>query len=103
MRRRFVLTHETPERALGIVARRGVTLPVKADEARDVMIKLGVPESAIILPARIHDNTAQEAETLRELARQRGWHRIIVVDVALPSSSGGLCDTAGAEGNEASR
>jgi uncharacterized SAM-binding protein YcdF (DUF218 family) len=43
------------------------------------MIKLGVPESAIILPARIHDNTAQEAETLHELARQRGWHRIIVV------------------------
>ena len=43
------------------------------------MIKLGVPESAIILPARIHDNTAQEAQTLHELTRQRGWHRIIVV------------------------
>ncbi len=75
----IVLTHETPERALNVAAGRGVTLPVKADEARDVMIKLGVPASAIILPARIHDNTAQEAETLRELARQRGWHRIIVV------------------------
>jgi uncharacterized SAM-binding protein YcdF (DUF218 family) len=75
----IVLTHETPERALGVVARRGVTLLVKADEARDAMIKLGVPESAIILPARIHDNTAQEAQTLHELARQRGWHRIIVV------------------------
>src|SRR5205823_261427 len=36
----IVLTHETPERALGVAAGRGVTLPVKADEARDVMMKL---------------------------------------------------------------
>ena len=43
------------------------------------MIKLGVPPSAIIQPARIHANTAQEAQTLHQLARQHGWRRIIVV------------------------
>jgi uncharacterized SAM-binding protein YcdF (DUF218 family) len=75
----IVLTYEVPERALVEATRRGAVLPVEADEARDVMITLGVPASAIIQPARIHENTAQEAQTLRELARQHGWHRIIVV------------------------
>ena len=75
----IMLTYEIPERALGAAAARGVTLPVEADEARDVMIKLGVPASAIVQPARIHGNTAQEAQTLRQLAQKHGWHRIIVV------------------------
>jgi len=75
----IVLTYEIPERALGAAATRGVTLPAEVDEARDVMIKLGVPASAIIQPARIHDNTAQEAQTLHQLAHQHGWRRIIVV------------------------
>ena len=75
----IVLTYEVPERALGAVAQRGAALPVAADEAREVMVKLGIPPSAIIQPARIHRNTAQEAQTLRQLARERGWHRIIVV------------------------
>ncbi len=75
----IVLTYEIPERALAAAWRRGAALPVEADEARDVMIKLGVPGPAIIQPARIHANTAQEAQTLHELARQHGWRRIIVV------------------------
>jgi uncharacterized SAM-binding protein YcdF (DUF218 family) len=75
----IVLTYETPERALIAAAERGVALPVVADEARDVMIKLGVPASAIIQPERIHRNTAQEAETLLALAREHGWQRVIVV------------------------
>ena len=75
----IVLTYEIPERALAEAGRRGAALPVVADEARGVMIKLGVPPSAIIQPARIHGNTAQEAQTLHQLAQQHGWRRIIVV------------------------
>jgi len=31
------------------------------------------------VPPRIHDNTAQEAQTLRALAREQRWRRVIVV------------------------
>jgi uncharacterized SAM-binding protein YcdF (DUF218 family) len=31
------------------------------------------------VPDRIHDNTAQEAESLRELAVARRWRRVILV------------------------
>ena len=75
----IVLTYEVPERAVIAAGQRGAPLPPIADEARDVMIKLGVPASAIIQPARIHQNTAQEAQTVHALARERGWRRIIVV------------------------
>ena len=75
----IVLTYEVPERALAVVSTRGVTLPVLADEARDAMIELGVPASAIIQPARIHRNTAEEAQTLHLLAREHAWRRVIVV------------------------
>ena len=76
---RVVLTHGTPEAAFSALTARGVMFPSEADEARDVFIRLGIPADAIILPPRIHDNTAQEAQTLRELAQQNGWRRIIVV------------------------
>ena len=75
----IVLTYEIEELAFAEAGRRGAVLPVAVDEARDMMIKLGVPPSAIIQPAQIHGNTAQEAQTLHQLARQRGWRRIIVV------------------------
>jgi len=76
---RIVLTRETPEQGILISARRGVVLPFRADEARDAMIKLGVPMDAIVVPPRIHDNTAQEAQTLRALAMEQRWHRVIVI------------------------
>ena len=76
---RIVLTRETPERGILISARRGAVLPFKADQARDAMIQLGVPMDAIVVPPRIHDNTAQEAQTLRALAREQRWRRVIVV------------------------
>jgi uncharacterized SAM-binding protein YcdF (DUF218 family) len=76
---RIVLTRETPERAILISATRGVTLPFKADAARDAMIRLGVPAAAILIPPRIHDNTAQEAQTLRALAHEHRWQHVIVI------------------------
>ena len=76
---RIVLTRETPERGILIIARRGVVLPFRADEARDAMIQLGVPMDAIVVPPRIHDNTAQEAQTLRALGREHRWRRVIVI------------------------
>jgi uncharacterized SAM-binding protein YcdF (DUF218 family) len=76
---RIVLTHEMREASYGALAARGVTVPAEADEQREILVRLGVPADAIVLPMRIHDNTAQEAQTFRELAIKNGWRRIIVV------------------------
>ena len=43
-----------------------------------MLIAFGIPPSAIVLPATVHDNTADEAHTLRLLAHDRGWRRVIV-------------------------
>lgn len=58
---------------------RGVHVPSGAELARETLLKIGVPAEAILVPPRIHDNTAQEAATVYELARQYGWTRVIVV------------------------
>src|SRR6185436_11201232 len=76
---RIVLTYETAETSSESLAGRGGTVPAKADVQREILVRLGVPANAIVLPARIHDNTAQEAQTFRELAVKNGWRRIIVV------------------------
>jgi len=76
---RIVLTYDTRERSLDVLPARGVVIPRDADVARDTLIHLGVPATAIIQPPRIHDNTAEEAQTLRSLARGHGWKRLIVV------------------------
>jgi len=76
---RLVLTREVLEPAFAILERRGATLSSQVERARDVLIRLGVPATAIILPDRLHDNTAAEAVTLRELARANHWRTVIVV------------------------
>lgn len=76
---RIVMTHQKPEPAFAEAARRGVHLPLDAEITRDVLVELGVPRDAIILPPTIHDNTAMEAQTLRALAVPAHWKRVIVV------------------------
>jgi uncharacterized SAM-binding protein YcdF (DUF218 family) len=76
---RIVLTRQLEEHSFAELARRGIALPADADVTSDVLRKLGVPVGAIVLPPTIHDNTAQEAKTLRQLAVTNGWRRLIVV------------------------
>src|SRR5262249_16506185 len=76
---RVVLTYNTPEGSFAAVAARGIAVPMEADETRGILIRLGLPSDAIILARRSHDNTAEEAQTFRDLAVKNGWHRIIVV------------------------
>jgi uncharacterized SAM-binding protein YcdF (DUF218 family) len=75
----LVLTRPTDEPALELLARRGIELPTRFALMRDVLRRLDIPDTAIIVPDRIHDNTAQEADTLRTLAVARRWRRIILV------------------------
>ena len=76
---RLVLSREYLEPAFAIIERRGAPLSSQVERSRDVLIKLGVPPAALILPDRLHGSTADEAITLRELAQANRWHTVIVV------------------------
>jgi uncharacterized SAM-binding protein YcdF (DUF218 family) len=76
---RIVLTRQTREGGERALVERGVPFVEDVARARDVFIQLGIPEEAILLPERIHDSTAAEAITLRELTERHGWRRVIVV------------------------
>jgi uncharacterized SAM-binding protein YcdF (DUF218 family) len=58
---------------------QGIRVPRDSDSVRDVMVRLGIPAAAVIVPDASVDNTAQEAGLLRAMAAQRGWQRVIVV------------------------
>jgi uncharacterized SAM-binding protein YcdF (DUF218 family) len=76
---RVVVTRAVAEQAVFLAERRGVRLASDFDLNREMLRQLGLPDSALIAPDRIHDNTAQEAQTLRALATQYHWRRVILV------------------------
>lgn len=76
---RIVLTRQTLEGGERALAERGISFAEDVTRTRDVFLQLGIPDEAIIVPDRIHDSTAAEAVTLRELAARHGWRRVIVV------------------------
>jgi uncharacterized SAM-binding protein YcdF (DUF218 family) len=76
---RILITRDTPEPAVLAATMRGAVLPQRFELNKEVLVRLGVPESALIVPGRIHDNTASEAQTLREVALKMGWKKVIVV------------------------
>jgi uncharacterized SAM-binding protein YcdF (DUF218 family) len=67
------------QQAYDIARSRGATLDDEFTVERDVLRQLSVPDSAIVAPDTVHDNTAQEAATLRGLVQRKGWARVIVV------------------------
>lgn len=77
---RVVITRSMRERqAYDAARRRGASLDDEFTVARDLLRQLAIPEHAIIAPEKVHDNTAQEAATLRALALRERWSRVIVV------------------------
>ena len=76
---RIVITRAEPEPARLLLEQRGVRVPTEHDLTRDILQQLQVPGEALIAPERVHDNTAEEAQTLRALSGQHGWRRVIVV------------------------
>jgi len=85
-----VLTEELSDGAIDALARRGIMVPTDAEVARDVMIRLGMPPDAIVIAPGVHNSTGQEAQTLRSLARVRGWRRVIVVTSKFHTRRAGL-------------
>jgi uncharacterized SAM-binding protein YcdF (DUF218 family) len=77
---RVLLTRSRAEGEAYRTARaRGARLEDEFDAERAVLTDLGVPASAILTVPREHDNTGEEAATLRDVALREGWSRVIVV------------------------
>ncbi len=76
---RIVLTRETREGGVRALAARGIPFAEDVTRARGAFLQLGIPDEAIVIPERIHDSTAAEAITLRELVARHSWHRVIIV------------------------
>jgi uncharacterized SAM-binding protein YcdF (DUF218 family) len=76
---RILVTRDLVDPATLVAAERGAPFPQTAELNRTMLLTLGVPAGALIVPDRIHDNTAQEAETFREMVEKYHWRRVIVV------------------------
>ena len=75
----IVLSPGRVEPGEALLKSRGIRFPSETALARDVLIQMGVPAAAIHAPERSVDNTAQEADLLRERIAASGWKRVIVV------------------------
>ncbi len=75
----IVLTAGIVEQAEIELRARGIRFPAEAEIARDIMVQLGVPASAITVLPKSVDNTADEAFEVRTLVSARQWTHIIVV------------------------
>jgi uncharacterized SAM-binding protein YcdF (DUF218 family) len=75
----IVVTRSTADQQTFNLKRRKIRIPSEHDLSTELLQQLGVPATAVVTPSFIHDNTAEEARTLRELAVQHGWRRVIVV------------------------
>lgn len=58
---------------------QGIRFPREVDLVREAMQQMGVPANAIEAFPDTVDNTAAEATIARDIARARGWRRVIVV------------------------
>jgi uncharacterized SAM-binding protein YcdF (DUF218 family) len=76
---RLVLTRIPVEDGIPELARRGVTTLSGAEFSHDILRQLDIPGEAVILPKVVHDNTAEEVRTLRELSVRHRWSRVILV------------------------
>jgi uncharacterized SAM-binding protein YcdF (DUF218 family) len=75
----IVLTREDFDDAERHLETLGVKVESGAQVAQRYLTQLGIPPSAFIVPPTLHDNTAQEAATLRQLAVAHRWRTVILV------------------------
>jgi uncharacterized SAM-binding protein YcdF (DUF218 family) len=86
----IVLSPGRPEAAESLLRSRGITLASDVELQRGVLLQLGVPPADILATPGYLDNTAEEAAWLTDLARARGWRRVIVVTSKLHTRRSGV-------------
>jgi len=75
----ILLTAEGADNGESYLMARGLSPESGAAFARRQLVRFGIPASAILIPPETHDNTAQEAATLRRLAIEHQWKTVILV------------------------
>jgi len=80
---------------------QGIRFPSESEVARDALVQLGVPATAIQVPDGSVDNTAQEANLLRARVQSHGWKRVIVVTSKFHTRRAGFAFQRGLEGTGA--
>ena len=84
-----------------VVARaRGLRFPREAEPLRDALAGIGIPRDAILIGDGSVDNTAEEAAMLTRVARERRWHRVIVVTSKYHTRRTGFAMRRALEGTE---
>lgn len=92
--RHIVLSRGGTEAGEALLASRGVTVPNDGDIGRGVMVQhLGVPEAAVDVLREPVDNTAHEAEAIRDRARREGWTHIIIITASSATRRAGYAFT----------
>lgn len=76
---RIVLSKGVVEEAEELLRQRGVSFPNNAELARNAMVQMKVPDSAVIILPDGLDNTAQEAQAVHRRVVDDRWRQIIVV------------------------
>jgi uncharacterized SAM-binding protein YcdF (DUF218 family) len=71
----------TPKATLPRESRPDQSLPTEAASATQLAIWLGIPANRV-LRSETPRNTAEEAAAIAQLARQRGWHSLLLVTSA---------------------
>jgi hypothetical protein len=65
------VTRDLPEPAAIIAGQRGAHLPERYELNLNMLLELGVPRAALVVPDRVHDNTA--AEAVRYEKSRKSW------------------------------
>jgi uncharacterized SAM-binding protein YcdF (DUF218 family) len=77
--RTIVLTRQMRDGGELALVSRGVSFAEDVERVHHAFLELGVPREAIVIPGRVHNSTAAEAVTVRELSASHGWRRIIII------------------------
>jgi uncharacterized SAM-binding protein YcdF (DUF218 family) len=97
---RIVVTRAELEQAVFHLERQGIDIVTEFDLNKEILLRVGVPEDALVTPAFVHDNTAEEARTLRELVDRHAWRSVIVVSSKYHLRRSGIAMRRALEGTD---
>ena len=87
---RIILSAGYRDTAVVALERSGVHIPSEGELAQWALLKLGVPETTVIVMPGFPDNTADEGRLFRNEALEHHWRSVIVVTSRLHTRRAGF-------------
>lgn len=97
---RVILSSEIMDGGELALMRRGIDVLSRAEVARDLLARIGVPPERITVLEPIHNSTSDEARSLRDLATLHHWRSVIVVTSKLHTRRARLAIRSVANGSD---